>query len=145
MRGGGKFKKVLANLAAQTASQAIARAGIVSSSATYPDGTKVAQVAAWNEFGTERIPPRPFFRQTISENSSKWRDQATHLLKANHYNVKLTLGQMGEVMRGDLVQTISTFSEPPNAASTVAKKGFNAPLRNTGVLLQSIGSDVVDK
>lgn len=145
MRGGGKFKKVLANLVAQAASQAIARAGIVSSSATYPDGTKVAQVAAWNEFGTERIPPRPFFRQTVSENSSKWRDQATHLLKANHYNVKLTLGQMGEVMRDDLRQTIISFSDPPNAASTIAKKGSDSPLRDTVVLLRSIDGNVVDK
>lgn len=145
MRGGGKFKKVLANLVAKAAVKAVTQAGVISPTATYPDGTKVAQVAAWNEFGTERIPPRPFFRQTVAENSGKWRDQATHLLKANRYNVKLTLGQMGEVMRGDLVQTISTFSEPPNAASTVVKKGFNAPLRDTGTLLRSIGSDVVEK
>ena len=145
MRGGGKFKAVLTDLVAKVAVKAVTQAGVISPTASYPDGTKVAQVAAWNEFGTERIPPRPFFRQTVSENLGKWRSQATHLLRANHYNAKLTLQQMGEEMCGDLVQTISTFSEPPNADSTVAKKGFNAPLRDTGVLLRSIGSDVVDK
>ncbi|ULJ66175.1 hypothetical protein [Wielerella bovis] len=145
MRGGGKFKAVLTDLVAKMAVKAVTQAGVISPTATYPDGTKVAQVAAWNEFGTERIPPRPFFRQTVAENSGKWRVQATHLLKANHYNVKLTLQQMGEQMSSDLVQTISTFSEPPNADSTVAKKGFNAPLRDTGVLLRSIGNNVVEK
>ena len=40
------------------------------STATYPDGTPVAAVAAWNEFGTQRggrphIPERPFFRRAI--------------------------------------------------------------------------------
>ena len=37
------------------------------SSAKYPDGTPVAAVAAWNEFGTKRIKERPFFRNAISE------------------------------------------------------------------------------
>ena len=39
--------------------------------AKYPDGTPVAAVAAWNEFGTrtkggsQHIPERPFFRQAL--------------------------------------------------------------------------------
>ena len=32
----------------------------------YPDGTYVAQVAYWNEFGTKGMPARPFMRQTIA-------------------------------------------------------------------------------
>ena len=38
----------------------------------YPDGTPVAAVAAFNEFGTDRIPPRPFMRQTIAKNQAAW-------------------------------------------------------------------------
>ena len=41
-------------------------------SATYKDGTKVAQVAYWNEYGTPTIPPRPFFRDAIKEKSKEW-------------------------------------------------------------------------
>ena len=33
--------------------------------AKYPDGTPVTNVAAWQEFGTVRIPERPFMRQSI--------------------------------------------------------------------------------
>ena len=29
--------------------------------ATYPDGTKLSDVATWNNYGTETIPPRPVF------------------------------------------------------------------------------------
>ena len=36
------------------------------SDAKYQDGTPVAAVAAWNEFGTKNIPERPFFRQAIA-------------------------------------------------------------------------------
>ena len=41
------------------------------STARYPDGTPVTNVAAWNEFGTDgkngvgAIPERPFFRLSI--------------------------------------------------------------------------------
>ena len=34
--------------------------------AKYPDGTPVTNVAVWNEFGTGRIPERPFFRQALA-------------------------------------------------------------------------------
>ena len=37
------------------------------STARYEDGTPVAAVAAWNEFGTETIPERPFFRNALAE------------------------------------------------------------------------------
>ena len=35
--------------------------------AKYQDGTPVAAVAAWNEFGTKNIPERPFFRNALAE------------------------------------------------------------------------------
>ena len=37
------------------------------STAKYEDGTPVAAVAAWNEFGTKTIPERPFFRRALAE------------------------------------------------------------------------------
>ena len=37
------------------------------STAKYQDGTPVAAVAAWNEFGTKTIPERPFFRNALAE------------------------------------------------------------------------------
>ena len=34
----------------------------------YENGTSVIDVAIWNEFGTKKIPSRPFIRQCFSDN-----------------------------------------------------------------------------
>ena len=61
-------RKLAAFLRQAKAAQASSVKGIdvgFFSTAKYPDGTPVAAVAAWNEFGTERngqqhVPERPF-------------------------------------------------------------------------------------
>ena len=42
--------------------------------AKYPDGTSVALVAAFNEYGSPSRgqPPRPFFRNMIARNEASW-------------------------------------------------------------------------
>ena len=42
------------------------RVGVLEN-ATYPDGTPVAMVAFWNEYGTKTSPVRAFFRTTVSD------------------------------------------------------------------------------
>lgn len=42
------------------------------SSANYKEGLPVAQVAFWQEYGTTKAPPRPFFRPAIDDNQNKW-------------------------------------------------------------------------
>ena len=42
--------------------------------AKYENGVSVAQVAMWQEFGTGKIPPRPFMRVAVAENTKKWRE-----------------------------------------------------------------------
>ena len=51
--------------------------------ATYPDGTPVAAVAFWNEFGKEGQPPRPFFRQMIAAESPGWPKKMAALAQCN--------------------------------------------------------------
>ena len=124
---------------------------------TYPDGTPIAQVAAWNEFGTLRIesdpdgggdiisvrtPARPFFRNMVSEKSPKWGPALGALLKKNEFDAAKALGAAGEAIKGQLEQSIVDFTTPGNAPSTIARKGFDAPLRDTKHMLQSIKSVV---
>lgn len=108
----------------------------------YPDGTSVAYVAALNEFGTDKAPPRPFFRGMISEKSGEWPRAVSALLKANRFDAKKTLGQTGEAIAGQLRTTIANFDGAPLAPSTVARKGSAKQLVDTGVMLDSIGSKV---
>ena len=115
------------------------RVGFIDS-ATYPDGTNVATVAFWNEYGTERAPPRPFFRTTIANNKEKWVDTVRKLVPLHGGNKSLL--QLGELIKGDLVESILNWTEPPNAPYTVKKKGFNAPLRDTAQMSRSISYDL---
>lgn len=83
--------------------------------ATYPDGTSVASVAFWNEFGHGGkfpAPPRPFFRTMISKNQDKWPHMMAKFLKATNLDGQKTLAFMGEEIDGELKQSIIDFSDP---------------------------------
>lgn len=108
----------------------------------------VAQVAYWNEYGAQvhvpahtiNIPARPFFRTTIRQNKAKWMNGAPKLLEQNSAAKALRL--TGEMMKGDLVESINTWKDPPNSKSTIAKKGSDAPLRDTMQMARAIGVEV---
>lgn len=109
----------------------------------YPDGTSVASVAFWNEYGTRIAPPRPFFRDTIKQEKSNWSALATKAIRAG-YTVEHMLGLVGAQMQTSIQLSIMTWTTPPNAAYTVAKKKFNAPLRDSLLMHDSIKFEVVD-
>ena len=80
----------------------------------------VATVAAWNEFGTERIPERPFFRNAISGADK----DLMPVIKAGVDPLKMeldarTAGLVGEVMKARIQQSITTLRDPPNAPVTI--------------------------
>lgn len=86
------------------------------------------------------IPPRPFFRSTVSENKDKWVASLPKLVEKQGINKGLSL--LGEVVKGDLVESIMTWTTPPNALSTIKLKGRDAPLRDTMQMSRSIGVEV---
>lgn len=108
--------------------------------ATYPDGTPVAAVAYWNEYGvpTRNQPPRPFFRQMIAKESPTWPTKMAKLAKATDYNSEQVLGMMGEDIKGALQQSIAEFTTPALAQSTIDAKGFDKPLIDTSHMLNSV-------
>jgi hypothetical protein len=124
--------------------------------ATYPDGTPVAAVAFWNEFGTERTvesadgkesqvvhtPPRAFFRGMIAKESPGWGGKMGAFAKATNYNGPKVLALMGEDIDGALKQSINDFTTPPLAPSTVKAKGFDKPLINKAIMINSTGYEV---
>jgi hypothetical protein len=96
--------------------------------ATYPDGTPVAAVAAWDEFGhggNFPSPPRPFFRNMIAKESPGWPAKMANLAKATNYDGKLVLQLMGEDIAGALKQSIIETNDPPLSATTlILRKRF---------------------
>ena len=118
------------------------RVGVLEN-ATYPDGTPVAMVAFWNEYGTRTSPVRAFFRTTVSENKKNWVLSVQNLMKI-HNDPKQVMGLIGIHMQEQIVQSINTWSDPPNSAYTIAKKGSSKPLIETEVLVGSISFEVGD-
>lgn len=131
LKGGDRMKAVLARIGTQVGKGGVVKVGFLAG-AKYPDGTPIAQVAFWNEFGTIRAPSRPFFRGMIADKSPGWGAALQKNLKATDYNSEQTLGLMGQGIKDQLTESIVNWSEPPNADSTVARKGFNDPLIDTG-------------
>ena len=120
--------------------------------ATYPDGTPVAAVAFWNEYGKpdHNQPPRPFFRQMIASESPTWAGKMAKLAKATNFDGPRVLAMMGEDVGGALRQSINDFTTPALAMSTILaraagekrgaiKSGTIAkPLIDTAVMINSI-------
>lgn len=105
--------------------------------ARYPNGTFVAQVARYNEFGTLNIPMRPFFRNAIQKNIKKWYATLQNAINQNATPSK-ALSIVGEVARADIIQSITDLKAPPNAQSTIKQKKSTNPLIDTGLMRRSV-------
>lgn len=142
LKGSDKVMKALEDIARKMGGGGVS-VGFMEG-ATYPDGTPVAAVAFWNEYGnpSQNRPPRPFFREMIAAESPSWPEKMAKLAKATDFDGEKVLGMMGEDVKGALQQSITSFETPPLAPSTIEKKGNGKPLIDTGHMLQSITYEV---
>ena len=93
---------------------------------------------------TIEIPSRSFFRSAISEERANIKNMAASLLSKHDPETALRL--VGEHMVGALSDSVQTWSEPPNAKSTIRQKGYNAPLRaNDKLLRNSFSYEIEEK
>lgn len=109
----------------------------------YPehDNLPVAFVAAVNEFGTEHIPERPFFRNGLRQLSGD--DQMYKLLRRKLDPTEMvvsvkTAREIGDLVVREVGDSIVHFNEPPNAPMTIKRKGRNDPLINTRRMLRTL-------
>lgn len=151
-QGVAAMKKAIRDL-----SQKQARIGFFEYS-KYEDGTPAAYVATIQEFGYPggNIPPRPFFRPTISEQRNAWRMTLAKGAKAvmnGRLTVQMMLEQFGLMAAGDVKKTIAAVTTPALKQSTLKARqsrkktpGVSTkPLVDTGFMLSQVNSDVVDK
>jgi len=142
LKGGDKAADVLARIGEKARGLTLS-VGFVGGE-NYPDGTSVPVVAFDNEFGVpqHKQPPRPFFRNMIAEESPAWGEKLAAAMKANGNDGKKALELVGEDIKSQLVKFINEFTTPGNAASTIAKKGFDKPLVDTGQMRRSVTAEV---
>lgn len=105
------------------------------------DGAKsVAQVARYNEFGLG-VPARPFMRPAVHTRKQELTDLLHRTYRQALRDNQDTLGTLekfGEFVKGLIQEQIVNTTTPPNAPSTIKKKGVNAPLRDTLIMLHSV-------
>jgi len=142
IKGGKKLERALIEIARSLSTGGTLRVGFLEN-ARYPDGTQVAAVAAFQDFGTGTIPPRPFFRNMVAAKSPEWPKGIATQLRLTNYNVPLTLQRTGAAIQGQLKQSIQDTNAPPLARSTVRRKGFDKPLIDTGLMWRSVDYEVV--
>lgn len=119
----------------------------------FGDG-EYGMIARVHEFGTTIqtkkativIPERSFMRSTFDEKEKEWSKfilkQLQNVLDFKT-DVQTMLGRLGAKMVADIQEKITDIRTPPNAASTIAKKGSNNPLIDTGGLRMRITYRVV--
>lgn len=114
-------------------------------SAHYPDGTAVAYVATIHEFGTDRIPARPFMRPAVADHGQEWMQTLANGARAA-LRGNMTPAAVMEVTAlqaaGDVAAKIAAVTSPPLSPVTVARKGSSKPLVDTGQMIQSVTGKV---
>ena len=135
-RGGKKLQKLLREAGKGGAKEV--EVGFFST-ARYPDGTHVAEVAAYNEFGTGTIPERPFFRRAIAEMEDRLSQIIPAGIDTEQMTVDPNLGdKVGAYAAGQVQESITALREPPNAPETVRRKGSSNPLVDSGFMRGSV-------
>lgn len=113
----------------------------------YDGALSVAQVARYNEFGLG-VPARPFMRPAVHQRKQELVALLHRMYRQAIRDNQDTLGtleEFGEYVKGIIQEQIVSTVSPPNAPSTIKKKGFSAPLRDTTIMLHSVRYQAEEK
>ncbi|CAM0010940.1 tail completion or Neck1 protein [Vibrio phage K367 g1] len=100
----------------------------------------MAQLGAVLHFGNQRIPARPWLDVGVRSGSADYLD----IIENNSDDLDNALNMIGNIAVGKVQQYMTELQDPPNAPSTVKKKGSSNPLIDTGALRQSVTYSIID-
>lgn len=106
---------------------------------SYPNGFKIAENALVQEYGNERIPPRPFMRNAFKKKGD-WANLFTQIWNRGIKKAFLTVGN--EIERA-IVKSISSNIPPANKEATIRRKGSSKTLIDTGTMLNSVQMELL--
>lgn len=106
-------------------------------------GATILQIALIHEFGAPAagIPRRSFIRDTVDEKQSEISAATAKLLRqvvTGRMTLERALGLLGAQTVALIRERMRTSIPPPLAPQTVARKGSNVTLIDTGRLLSAI-------
>lgn len=104
---------------------------------------EVVQYAAHNEFGTERIPSRPWMRRTADNGKAAVAAQMGALARGvvdGRLGAEAALDRLGLWYVNELQKSIQSSPgwAAPLSPATVARKGSSVPLIDTRAMLRSV-------
>ncbi len=102
-------------------------------------GINNAQLGAIQEFGTDngRIPPRPWLVPGVNSGNEEYLKIITDAAEKQQ-PLSGALEQVGVVAASKVQIYMTELKTPPNAPSTIKKKGSSNPLIDTGELRSSV-------
>lgn len=101
----------------------------------------VALIAAWNEFGTENSPSRPFMRNTAEKKAyelSKRIAAEKKAIFAGKKTIYQSLALLGMWYQTQVQLEMRNGEYAPNAPYTIKQKKSDRPLFDTGRMWQSV-------
>lgn len=121
--------------------------GIHESAGAHPDaGITNAQLGAVLHFGTMdgNIPARPWLDVGVASGNKEYVTTIANGLEAGMTPDEI-LNQLGVLAVGNVQVYMTQLKSPPNAPSTVERKGSSNPLIDTGVLRSSVTFEITNE
>lgn len=115
-------------------------AGMLKDSGKAENGASYVDIATWNEYGTGRIPSRPFIRIAADTNKAAWVKMAQQCVNnvIDGDNPRDAAQVVGHRMVEDIRKVFGSSELKANAPSTIAKKGRNEPLVDSGEMQRRV-------
>lgn len=109
-------------------------------SGEYENGVSVIDVAIFNEYGTDKIPARPFIRQCFQLHSKEAFERLEKVVGfiGQGGDVDVALGNIGQWYEQRMKRVLTTYPWEKNSVATIRKKGSSKPLIDTRQLRDSI-------
>lgn len=140
------MRAALATMAAAAAKPgAHVNVGWPASAGAHVSGITLSQLAVIHEYGTARTPQRSMLRATMEIYQDRYIEALRKIgIGIAHGRIDLQRGLdlLGVMIKGDVQKRIAAGIMPPNAASTIKRKGSSTPLIHTGQLRTSIEHEV---
>ena len=116
-------------------------AGMLRDSVKASNGASYVDIATWNEYGTRRIPSRPFIRISADTNRQAWAKIAQQCVNdvIDGDGPRDAARVIGHRMVEDIRKVFGDTSKlKANAPSTIKKKGRNEPLVDSGEMRRRV-------
>ena len=133
------FNRIMRDLERLDGTEVVA--GMLRDSGKAENGASYVDIATWNEYGTRRIPSRPFIRISADTNKQSWEKLAQQCVNGviDGDSPRDAAQVVGHRMAEDIRKVFGDTSKlKANAPSTVAKKGRNEPLVDSGEMRRRV-------